>query len=88
MTGGWKSLTDELGGKIQIVGDDIFVTNIKRLEKGISMGVANSVLIKLNQIGTLTETLNTMERAKEAGYTCVYLTVREKRKIPSWRISP
>ena len=68
---GWKLLTDELGGKIQIVGDDIFVTNIKRLEKGISMGVANSVLIKLNQIGTLTETLETMERAKEASYTCV-----------------
>ena len=68
---GWKILTDELGGKIQIVGDDIFVTNIKRLERGIEMGVANSVLIKLNQIGTLTETLNTMERAKEASYTCV-----------------
>jgi enolase len=68
---GWKLLTDELGGKIQIVGDDIFVTNIKRLERGIEMGVANSVLIKLNQIGTLTETLNTMERAKEASYTCV-----------------
>jgi enolase len=68
---GWKLLTDELGCKIQIVGDDIFVTNIKRLEKGIEMGVANSVLIKLNQIGTLTETLNTMERANEASYTCV-----------------
>ena len=68
---GWKLLTDELGSKIQIVGDDIFVTNIKRLERGIEMGVANSVLIKLNQIGTLTETLNTMERAKEASYTCV-----------------
>jgi enolase len=68
---GWKLLTDELGSKIQIVGDDIFVTNIKRLEKGISMGVANSVLIKLNQIGTLTETLETIERAKEASYTCV-----------------
>jgi enolase len=68
---GWKLLTDELGSKIQIVGDDIFVTNIKRLEKGISLGVANSVLIKLNQIGTLTETLETIERAKEAGYTCV-----------------
>ena len=68
---GWKLLTDELGDKIQIVGDDLFVTNVKRLEKGIEMGVANSVLIKLNQIGTLTETLDTMERAKEAGYTCV-----------------
>ena len=68
---GWKYLTDELGRKIQIVGDDLFVTNVKRLEKGISLGVANSILIKLNQIGTLTETLETMERAKEAGYTCV-----------------
>ena len=68
---GWKLLTDELGSKIQIVGDDIFVTNKKRLEKGISLGVANSILIKLNQIGMLTETLETIERAKEAGYTCV-----------------
>jgi enolase len=68
---GWKLLTDELGDKVQIVGDDIFVTNVVRLEKGISLGVANSVLIKLNQIGTLTETLATIERAKEAGYTCV-----------------
>ena len=68
---GWKLLTDELGDKVQIVGDDIFVTNVNRLEKGIAMGVANSVLIKLNQIGTLTETMTTIERAKEAGYTCV-----------------
>jgi enolase len=68
---GWKLLTDELGGKVQIVGDDIFVTNVTRLEKGIKMGIANSILIKLNQIGTLTETMATIERAKEAGYTCV-----------------
>ncbi len=68
---GWKMMTDELGDKIQIVGDDIFVTNIKRLEKGIELGIANSILIKLNQIGTLTETLETMSRAKECGYTCV-----------------
>jgi len=68
---GWKMLTDALGEKVQIVGDDIFVTNKKRLEKGISMGVANSILIKLNQIGTLTETLETIQRAKEAGYTTV-----------------
>jgi enolase len=68
---GWKLLTDELGGKIQIVGDDLFVTNVLRLEKGISQGIANSILIKLNQIGTLTETLTTIERAKEANYTCV-----------------
>ena len=68
---GWKLLTDTLGNKVQIVGDDIFVTNKKRLEKGISLGVANSILIKLNQIGTLTETLETIQRAKEAGYTTV-----------------
>lgn len=68
---GWKYLTDELGGKIQIVGDDLFVTNIRRLEKGIALGVANSILIKLNQIGTLTETLQTIKRAKEAGYACI-----------------
>jgi enolase len=68
---GWKFLTDELGGKVQIVGDDLFVTNVVRLEKGINMGIANSVLIKLNQIGTLTETLATIERAREANYTCV-----------------
>ncbi|HET6459888.1 MAG TPA: phosphopyruvate hydratase [Syntrophales bacterium] len=68
---GWKLLTDALGSKVQIVGDDIFVTNKKRLEKGIAMGVANSILIKLNQIGTLTETMETIQRAKEAGYTTV-----------------
>jgi len=68
---GWKILTEKLGDKIQIVGDDIFVTNTERLAKGIEMGIANSILIKLNQIGTLTETLDTIEMAKNAGYTCV-----------------
>jgi enolase len=68
---GWKLLTDTLGGKIQIVGDDLFVTNRKRLEKGIGLGVANSILIKLNQIGTLTETLETIQCAREARYTTV-----------------
>ena len=68
---GWKLLTETLGGKVQIVGDDLFVTNRKRLEKGIAMGVANSILIKLNQIGTLTETLDTIQCAREAGYTTV-----------------
>ncbi len=68
---GWQILTDALGNKVQIVGDDIFVTNKKRLEKGISLGVANSILIKLNQIGTVTETLETIQSAKEAGYTTV-----------------
>ncbi len=68
---GWKKYTDRLGDKIQIVGDDLFVTNIKRLQKGIDMGVTNSILIKLNQIGTLTETLDAIELAKKNGYTAV-----------------
>jgi enolase len=68
---GWKKLTDALGSKIQLVGDDLFVTNTKRLLKGIGLGVANSILIKLNQIGTITETLDAIEKAKRAGYTCV-----------------
>jgi len=68
---GWKLLTDKLGGKIQLVGDDIFVTNTERLEKGIELGVANSILIKVNQIGTLTETLDAIEMAKIVGYTNV-----------------
>jgi enolase len=68
---GWKMLTDRLGDKIQIVGDDLFVTNTERVKKGIAMGVSNSVLIKLNQIGTLTETLDTIQLANRAGYTTV-----------------
>jgi len=68
---GWKLLTQRLGKKIQIVGDDIFVTNKVRLQKGIAEGIANSILIKPNQIGTLTETLDTIKCAKEAGYTTV-----------------
>jgi enolase len=68
---GWKLMTDRLGKRIQIVGDDLFVTNVEYLKKGIEMGCANSILIKLNQIGTLTETLNTIEMAHRAGYTTV-----------------
>lgn len=68
---GWKYLTEKLGNKIQLVGDDLFVTNTKRLAKGIEMGVANSILIKVNQIGTLTETFDAIEMAKRAGYTAV-----------------
>ncbi len=68
---GWKYLTDKLGSKIQLVGDDLFVTNTKRLAKGIQMGVANAILIKVNQIGTLTETFDAIEMAKRAGYTAV-----------------
>ena len=68
---GWKMLTDALGKKIQLVGDDLFVTNTARLSKGIELGVANSILIKVNQIGTLTETLNAIKMANRAGYTAV-----------------
>ncbi|MDR0905860.1 MAG: phosphopyruvate hydratase, partial [Oscillospiraceae bacterium] len=68
---GWKLLTDALGKKLQIVGDDLFVTNAQRLKKGLTLGVANSILIKLNQIGTLTETLDTVQLANRAGYTAV-----------------
>ena len=68
---GWKLLTDRLGKKVQLVGDDLFVTNTQRLEEGIKKGVGNSILIKLNQIGTLTETLNAIEMANRAGYTAV-----------------
>jgi len=68
---GWKKMTEKLGKKIQLVGDDLFVTNTKRLERGIKMGVTNSILIKLNQIGTLTETLEAIEMAKKAGFSAV-----------------
>jgi enolase len=68
---GWKLLTEKLGAKVQLVGDDLFVTNVTRLEKGIEMGVANSILIKVNQIGTLTETLHAIDTARTAGYSAV-----------------
>jgi enolase len=68
---GWKALTDELGGKCQLVGDDLFVTNTRRLEEGIAKGVANSILIKVNQIGSLTETLDCVAMAQAAAYTAV-----------------
>ena len=68
---GWKLLTDKLGDKIQLVGDDLFVTNVEFLKKGIELGCANSILIKVNQIGTLTETLDAIEMAHRAGYTSV-----------------
>jgi enolase len=68
---GWKLMTNALGDKIQLVGDDVFVTNVKRIQEGIDKGVANSVLIKVNQIGTLTETINAVELARANGYTAV-----------------
>jgi len=68
---GWKTLTDRLGDKLQLVGDDLFVTNPERLRTGIERGVANSILVKVNQIGTLTETMEAIKIATEAGYTAV-----------------
>jgi enolase len=68
---GWKRLTERIGDKVQLVGDDLFVTNTERLRRGIELGVANSILVKVNQIGTLTETLAAMRMAEEAGYTAV-----------------
>src|SRR5476651_1418306 len=68
---GWKTMTESLGKRIQLIGDDLFVTNRERLGQGIELGVANSVLIKVNQIGTLTETLAVIDQARTAGYRCV-----------------
>ena len=69
--GGWKHLTDELGDRVQLVGDDLFVTNPARLADGIKKGAANSILVKVNQIGTLTETFDAVQMAQRAGYTAV-----------------
>src|SRR5690606_41415165 len=68
---GWKALTEKVGDKVQLVGDDLFVTNVERLSKGIENNIANSILIKVNQIGTLTETVAAVNMAKNAGYTSV-----------------
>jgi enolase len=68
---GWKDLTEKIGDKVQLVGDDLFVTNVERLSRGIDNGIANSILIKVNQIGSLTETIAAVNMAKNAGYTCV-----------------
>ncbi|HSP78484.1 MAG TPA: phosphopyruvate hydratase, partial [Myxococcaceae bacterium] len=68
---GWKGLTDAMGDKVQLVGDDLFVTNVERLGRGISGGVANSILVKVNQIGSLTETFEAVRMAHKAGYTSV-----------------
>jgi enolase len=68
---GWKALTDQIGDRIQLVGDDLFVTNTERLKRGIDTGVGNSILVKVNQIGTLTETLDAISMARDAGYTAV-----------------
>jgi len=68
---GWKLLTERLGNKVQLVGDDLFVTNVERLQRGIDEGICNSILIKVNQIGTLTETIDAITRAQQAGFTAV-----------------
>jgi enolase len=69
--GAWKAMTQKLGDRLQLVGDDLFVTNVERLQRGIDEGVANSILVKVNQIGTLTEALETIELARANGYTVV-----------------
>ena len=68
---GWKKLTDRLGDKVQLVGDDLFVTNTERLSKGIELGAGNAILIKLNQIGSVSETLEAIKMAHKAGYTAI-----------------
>src|SRR5204862_6273149 len=68
---GWRMLTDALGSRVQLVGDDLFVTNVERLERGIKAGVANAILVKVNQIGTLTETLEAVELATRSAYASV-----------------
>src|SRR5207253_10435298 len=68
---GWRALTDSIGDRVQLVGDDLFVTNPERLQQGIERGVGNSILVKVNQIGTLSETLEAVRIAREAGYTAV-----------------
>ena len=83
---GWKVLTERLGSKVQLVGDDLFVTNTERLERGIKAGVANSILIKVNQIGTITETLDAIEMAKRAGYTAFTATAKSAIVVSS--VSP
>ena len=85
----WKLLTEKLGKKVQLVGDDLFVTNTERLKKGIEMGVANSILIKVNQIGTLTETLEAIEMANRAGYTARCTDpVKRMQQLPISQLLP
>ena len=79
---GWKKLTDRLGDKVQLVGDDLFVTNTERLSKGIELGAGNAILIKLNQIGSVSETLEAIKMAHKAGYTAISAhTVQVKQQI-------
>jgi len=84
----WKTLTNKLGDKLQLVGDDLFVTNVKFLQKGIDTGTANSILVKVNQIGSLTETLDAVELAKENGYTAVLSHRSGETRTPPLPIWP
>ena len=83
---GWQKLTAELGDRVQLVGDDLFVTNTERLKKGIELGCGNSILIKLNQIGSVSETLEAIKMAHSAGYTAIASHRSEKRRTPPLRI--
>ena len=88
---GWRKLTAALGGRVQLIGDDLFVTNPERLQRGIEEGVANAVLVKVNQIGTLTETLEVMRLAREAGYRAVISPAAARPRTPpspTWRWPP
>lgn len=85
---GWQKMTEELGSRIQLVGDDLFVTNTERLSKGIRLGCGNSILIKLNQIGTVSETLEAVRMAHKAGYTAIVSIARARRRIRPLRIFP
>lgn len=88
---GWKALTDKLGDKVQLVGDDLFVTNTKILKRGIDEQIGNSILIKFNQIGSLSETLDAIKMAQDAGFTAVISTAAVKPKTPRsliWRWVP
>ena len=82
---GWQKLTARLGDKVQLVGDDLFVTNTERLAKGISLGAGNAILIKLNQIGSVSETLEAIKMAHKAGYTAILLIVPARQQITTIR---
>ena len=84
---GWQQLTARLGKKLQLVGDDLFVTNVKRLAAGIEKGAGNAILVKVNQIGTLSEAFAAVRLAKENGFRTSFPIVPERRRTPSSRIS-
>lgn len=85
---GWKQMTEALGNRVQLVGDDLFVTNVRRLSCGIALGTANAVLIKVNQIGTLSEALDAVEMAQRAGYRAVISHRSERQRMIFWQTLP